>query len=105
MTEEVQGRPGLEEGIRAGIERAQRHDLDVTGMAIDLIGPALESVIANWRFEDESELHERFIALFAENATVAAIARVYFEPVRVYERFDRPSPEGYPVRLFEAGEL
>jgi hypothetical protein len=47
------------------------------------------------------DLHERFIILFAENATIAAIARVALEPQR-FEHHGNPESTSDP---FEEGEL
>lgn len=68
--------PYIEEGVQAGIERASRYGLEASAEVIDNTVRMLLHVIEGW----PSELNERFLILFVENTTVAAIARSVHYP-------------------------
>ncbi len=96
----------INEGMAAALVRADRYGLEPSEWVFELTREALVSVIAAW----PGELHERFISLFAENVTVAAIARDRLEHGRIERRIDdqayREDREEGEIRdPFEEGEL
>jgi hypothetical protein len=99
---EVEGMPvpGIDEGVEAGRVRAERYELEAPDDVIEGTRNALAHVIEVW----PDELHERFIALFAENATVAAIARITYEPWRTEYPIEYDAP-AYSEVPFTRSEL
>jgi hypothetical protein len=99
---EVSGTQYIDEGIQAAIERAEEYGLDASFELLAFTREALVSVIGDW----PDELHERFIVLFAENVTVAAIARDRLEHGRIARRIEYQENRGEESRdPFEEGEL
>jgi hypothetical protein len=70
------GIPYLEEGVEAGIARAHRYGLEAPDYVIRQMVRLLRLVIVSW----PTELDEKFLVLFVENATVAIIARSVNDP-------------------------
>lgn len=76
MDEGVQSASGFDAGVERGLERASRYDLEVPFEAIeDTLSRARDEVIGHW----PTALSDRFQEIFAENLTVASIARVRYE--------------------------
>jgi hypothetical protein len=80
------GIPYIDEGMQAGVARALRHGLEPPPSWSEetRIGEAFMYVISSWPVEEldtgaMNDLSERFILLFVENVTVAAIARSVYE--------------------------
>ena len=86
--DEISGIPYIDEGIRAGMERACRYELAIPDEVLsepriaEEFARQLTDVINSW----PEHLNERFLVLFVENATVAAIARHVYEAFPLQER-------------------
>jgi hypothetical protein len=93
--------PGIDEGVEAGIARAERYGLEAGPEVIEVTRDTLARALRAW----PDELHERFIALFAENATVAAIARSTYEPWRFEYPHYHDESEAWYAAVFTRDEL
>lgn len=67
----------IDEGISAGMRRAQA----VIDPSIESPGDALRSEILNLFQDWPSDLSSRFVVLYSEMATVAALARIHYADV------------------------